>query len=106
MAHATLDCTAPPPGSSRVRATSVDYDYACLVCGAGLPVDGRGPMPTSCRRYARHLQSPCARSGSDRDLEQLVRGDLAQTAEENLQRKLYGHSQDSATNPSTAGEND
>ena len=85
-----------------MREASADYDYACLVCRAGLLVDGRRPMPVSCRRRARRLQNLRARSGTD--LDRLVR-DLARAAEENLQRKLYGRSQDSATNPWTAGEN-
>ena len=52
------------------------------------------------------LQQTSARSGSDLalDLDQLVR-DLARADEENRQRKLYGRSQDSATNSCTTREN-
>ena len=63
-------------------------------------------LPVDCHRYARHLKTLRAGSGSDpaADLNQLAR-DLARAAEEDRQPKLYGRPQDSATNPWTAGEN-
>ena len=80
--------------------------YGCLVCGTGLPVARWGSLPTDCRRCAWRLQNLRARPSSDpaAGLDQLVR-DLTRAAEENRQRKLYGRSQDSATDSWTTGEN-
>ena len=102
MLPATLDSPVPLPQSSQQTSA----DYGGLVCGTGLPVARWGSLPVNSRRCAWHLQNLRTRSGSDpaADLDQLV-SDLARAAEENRQRKLYGRSQDSASNPWTAGEN-
>lgn len=102
MLSATLDSPVPLAESSQQTSA----DHGCLVCGTGLPVARWASLPVDCRRCARRRQNLRARPGSDPapDLDQLVR-DFARAAEENRQRILSGGSQDSATDPWTAGEN-